>query len=542
MARRLALLLSFVVVLTALAAPTSQGRRTTGASSLTFVLTGHGWGHGVGMPQYGAYGYAQHGFGYARILAHYFPGTTLGPAPMAKVRVLLGQGRKSVVVSSPVAFKVKDGSGSTWTLDPGKITLGTGLKLKVEPDKPARALSAPVVFSPGGQPLSLDDKRRYRGSFQINLVSGKLQVVNVVSLEAYLYGVVPAEMPHTWAAEALKCQAIAARSYALAVRKTGGSFDLFPDTRSQMYLGVDHEFPESNAAVDATAGQVVLYGGNVATTYFYSSSGGRTAAISDAWPNARPVPYLVSVTDPYDTISPYHNWGPFTFTGAKLARVLKVPGQLVDLQAVVNTSGRVATLNATGTRGQVSVDATTVRRVLGLRSTWFTLGALGLQPPTGPPVVYGARVRLDGVARGFGAVALEHRVGTAPWTSDGLVTPKDGTLSIVAKPLQVTQYRLRAGKVASPAVPVAVAPFVRLSQTQDPTTLGGVVRPLLTGRTVAVQRQDGPTWRTVATAAIDASGAFQAKLQLTAGTYRARIGAGRGFAAGTSALLKVIST
>src|ERR671931_1523044 len=143
-------------------------------------------------------------------------------------------------------------------------------------------------------------------------------------------------MPNSWHPEALKAQAVVARSYALAVRKSG-AFDLYPDTRSQVYLGLDHERPSTNAAVDATAGKVVLYEGQVAKTFFFSTSGGRTASAEDVW--GEPVPFLVSVPDPYDSISPYHDWGPLAFTGAKLAKLLKIKGQqIVDLQPELNAS------------------------------------------------------------------------------------------------------------------------------------------------------------------------------------------------------------
>jgi stage II sporulation protein D len=517
----------------------SRGQ-TAPLSAATFVITGHGWGHGVGMPQWGAYGYAQQGWLYPRILAHYYPSTTLGPAPLARVRVLLKAGVKTVNLSSAVPFTVKDASGTSYPLDPGAVTLTTALKVKVDPANPAKALPGPLVFSPGGQPLKLD--RRYRGALQVSVVDGKLQVVNVVGLEAYLYGVVPSEMPHLWAAEALKCQAIVARSYALAVRKTGGSFDLYPDTRSQVYRGADGEQPEASAAVDATAGQVVLYQGKVATTYFYSSSGGRTAAIQDVWPNAKPVPYLVSVADPYDTISPHHNWGPFKFSASTLSKKLKVPGRLVDVQASLNDSGRTTSLTATGTLGEVTVAAGDVRRLLGLRSTWFSLGVLGLSPPTGPAVVYGARARLDGVARGFTPVLLESRVGTAPWSPLGTVTlSPGGVVSTVVKPLQATQYRLTSGKVFSSAVTVRVAPLVKLAAATDQTSLRGSVRPVLEGIEVDVQRQSGTTWKTVARAGLSADGTFQAALTLSPGTYRARVAPGRGFVAGSSAPLRVVT-
>src|ERR671932_2675605 len=101
MRRPLALALAFAVV--AGVVGSAEARRYAPAGpNATFVITGHGWGHGVGMSQYGAYGYAQHGFGYARILAHYFPGTQLGPAQVTKVRVLITSGNRKPKQASPV--------------------------------------------------------------------------------------------------------------------------------------------------------------------------------------------------------------------------------------------------------------------------------------------------------------------------------------------------------------------------------------------------------------------------------------------------------
>src|SRR5919204_35925 len=98
----------------------------------------------------------------------------------------------------------------------------------------------------------------YRGALQVTRAGSALQIVNVVGLDLYLMGVVPREMPNTWPLEALKAQAVVARSYALAHLKHG-AFDLYPDTRSQVYGGIRAEAPSSNAAVSSTAGPVVLY-------------------------------------------------------------------------------------------------------------------------------------------------------------------------------------------------------------------------------------------------------------------------------------------
>src|SRR6266545_5371848 len=242
------------------------------AGAATFVVTGHGWGHGVGMSQYGAYGYAQKGVGYEKIVLHYFPGTELGQAPVSRVRVLLTSGVATLKIGSLADFRVRDATGVVHDVVAGTHTLTPALKLKVDGQDKASALPGPLLFQPGAAPIQL--KHQYRGSIQVDVASGKLRAVNMVGLEQYLYGVVPSEMPYTWAPEALKAQAVAARSYALATRRTG-AFDLYPDTRSQVYLGLEHEKPSTNAAVDATAGTVLLYEGQLAKTFFFSTSGGR---------------------------------------------------------------------------------------------------------------------------------------------------------------------------------------------------------------------------------------------------------------------------
>src|SRR5438094_7446125 len=369
--------------------------------SATFVITGHGWGHGVGLSQYGAYGYAQKGFGYEKIVLHYFPGTEIGDAPVSRVRVLLTSGVAKLQIGSTQDFRVRDGSGVVHNVVTGTYALTPALKLKVDGKDKAMALPGPLLFQPGWAALAL--KHRYRGSIQVDVTSGKLRAINMVGLEQYLYGVVPSEMPYKWLPEALKAQAVAARSYALATRRTG-LFDLYPDTRSQVYLGIEHEKPSTNAAVDATAGKVVLYQGEVAKTFFFSTSGGRTASSEDVW--GEPVPYLGSLPDPYDSISPHHDWGPFAFTGTKLARLLKIKGQqIVDLQPELNASGRTKTLNVVGTKSTVAVDGATLRKSLGLRSTWFSVGVLSLSAPR-VSVVYGSRVRLNGIARGLRQAVL----------------------------------------------------------------------------------------------------------------------------------------
>ena len=538
---------TLVVALLLLAAPGAASARLDAFGSAAairsatplFVVTGHGWGHGVGLSQYGAFGYAKRGVGYRAILAHYYPGTTIGPAPLRRVRILLAQGRSQLTISSTVDFTVTDGTGAIHDVVAGKATFDSKLRLKVDAATKAKALRGPLVFSPGAAPLELG--RAYRGQIQVSVKGAKLQAVNAVGLEPYLNGVVRSEMPHTWAAEALKAQAVAARSYALSHLQSG-SFDLYPDTRSQVYRGVSGEQPESNVAVQATAGQVVLYVGKVAKTFFFSTSGGRTVSAADAW--GQQIPYLLSVPDPYDSISPYHDWGPLAFSAAKLGKVLRSPGRLLDVQTEANSSNRVTTVTAVGASGESTATGAAVRTALGLRSTWFAVGVASLSPPAdATPLVYGTQAKLTGLARSVSAPALEQRPTTSTaWTGAGRVKPiADGTFAVSVKPTLTTWYRLRIGSLRTRQVRVAVAPLVRFDLPQSQTSLRGLERPVLPRALVEIQRLTGSVWRTVTRTRVDANGDFTASLQLRKGSYRARVTPGRGFVPGTTKPLEVVA-
>jgi stage II sporulation protein D len=500
----------------------------------TFFISGHGWGHGLGMSQYGAYGYAQHGWTYDKIIKHYYTGTTIGQAPVSRVRVMLLDSVKQVTISSKLPFQVVDATGSKHALDAGSYAIGAGYKYTDPTNLQAKpvALPYPLEFRPGATALALNG-RGYRGSLRVlKLAPAKVRIVNVVDLELYLRGVVPSEMPKTWAPEALKAQAVAARSYTLSHLHSNGGFDLHPDTRDQVYLGIPHEAPSTTAAVNSTAGQVVLYKGKVASTYFFSTSGGRTASIQDLYPDSPPVPYLVSVPDPYDTISPYHDWGPYRYTAQKLARRLKSPGKLLDVQTVAASSGRVQSVVATGSKGEATATGREVRSALGLRSTWFQVGVLALGAPS-TPLTYGTTTALSGTARGCTSVELQQLDPTGAWKTVSTLSPRGGAVAPKVRPSQSSQFRLVVGKIASDAVPVAVAPSVRLHAPGDLTGFWGTVKPRAAGTTVTVQRQAGSAWRLVASVKTTAQGRFTFSRAVTPGTYRARVAA-KGFAPGLS--------
>src|SRR4051812_41461528 len=283
----------------ALAAAPAQAAKTT------FTIRGAGFGHGVGMSQYGAMGYAEHGWSAAQILAHYYTGTALGTTdPNRKVRIQL------VADSRALSFSGAKQAGAR-KLDPAKtytvkrrgltqVDLSSGGKKLATFTAPLQVAGNPVT--------ALSSVGSYRGVLEFAPTAFKgLFVINAVGLDEYLQGVVPAESPASWPAEALQAQAIAARTYAITTAKSD-DFDHYADTRSQVYRGVGIETAATNAAVSGTRGQVVTYNGQPVVTYFFSTSGGRTEAVENTTLGTAPKPWLQSVEDEYDSVSPRHRW------------------------------------------------------------------------------------------------------------------------------------------------------------------------------------------------------------------------------------------
>ena len=500
-----------------------------------FVVSGRGYGHGVGMSQYGAFGMANEGYTYDEILAHYYTGTKLGRAATKEVRVLLAEGRRAVTISSIVPFTAVDAAGTTYRIPAGPLALRANLSVPTS-EGFASAL-APLVLRPGkGGPLSLDG-RLYRGRLQLMVQGAFLRVVDFVGLEAYLQGVVAGEMPHMWPMEALQAQAVAARSYALANLVKSKPFDLYADQRSQVYLGVAGERPRTSDAVQATAGEVVTYGGGVASTLYFSSSGGKTASAADVF--GVPTPYLISRPDPWDKASPYHRWGPVLIGARTVQAKLGLEVRVLDAAGVPTPSGRLRALTLQTTGGSETVPSGLLRTGLGLRSTWITIGVLRLDRPPGA-VVFGSSLRVSGVARGLASPLLSASFDGSTWTPVGELQPQSGGIvSLQVKPGRTTRYRIEVEGAASPALLVRVAPRVRLTQPAEPRVLTGTVRPRLAGAFVTIERQDSGAWAAVAEAVVDESGAFRAEFELLPGSYRARIAPTDGFAEGVTPVLAV---
>jgi stage II sporulation protein D len=500
---------------------------TTSPASSVVVVSGHGWGHGLGLSQWGTYGYAKHGWTFDRILGHYYSGTSLGSAKVSTVRVLLAAAKKTRIESTG-PWMVVDAAGTKTMLEPAALVLKPKLAITGHPE-----LQPPFTFT-GKQPLIVD-KIPYRGRMSVSSDGKLVQVIDTVGLESYLKGVVPAEMPSTWPPEALKAQAVAARSYALANLATRRPFDLYGDTRSQVFGGVKVENDATSAAVDATKGQVVLYKGKVANTLFFSTSGGRTASALESTGLA--VPYLVPVADPYDTASPYHDWGPVLLDAGAVAKELKLASPIADLQTTTGPSGRVKSMTVlSDDETQVTMTGNQVRGALELRSTWFTPAVLQLQPKS-KTMTYGGALSLTGRTRGADQISLEAKPFGLDWAPAGdLLLDGNGAFSTVVRPQIATQYRLVWGNVRVGLAKIAVA--VRVDATVQQGTAVGTTKPVISNAPVQLQwSADGATgWQEVATSTTDATGAFNlsAPAPETAGAYRVRVAPAHGIAPGLS--------
>lgn len=393
-----------------------------------FTITGRGWGNGVGMSQEGAKRMAQHGYAYPAILRHYFSNTKLGTVKQRTVRVSLQASGSALAswtlrgvggdlriaygstrtISVPagtlvgfrangagiVVWKDSDGDGRQ---DPGEKTLATfGGAVTAWARVSATRSGFTQVHGASG-PWGWNDIL-WRGQVRLTPGSGsragRVYAVDHVLMDDYLRGVVPRETPAEWPMEALKAQAVAARAYAIGELKGSRSlYDMLPTTVSQVYNGygravadgIDrNEEDRTDTAVKATAGQVVMYGRKVVTAFFFSTSGGRTENIENVWPGSTPVPYLVSVADPYeDATAPGHIWkDPLTLKAATMrsrlaGQGLPVPGTLTDVMVTKRgVSGRAMRIVLKGAAGDDKTlkGATQIgrfRRALGLKDTWL---------------------------------------------------------------------------------------------------------------------------------------------------------------------------
>jgi SpoIID/LytB domain protein len=342
-------------------------------AGVSWVVKGHGFGHGVGMSQYGAYGYAKHGKGYDFILGHYYSGTTIGQLNGLRiVRVLLA------VVPGDVGFSEAT-SACGKTLDPKLVyrahRAGSSVKLRGADGKPLADCGRKLRAAGNGR-VEVTGLGAYRGALEVVPTAsdaGSLNAINALPVDQYVKGVIPNESPPSWPQAELRAQAVAARSFALTVDVGGNGFGLYSDTRSQVYRGLASETASTDAAADATKGQVVMYGDEIAETYFSACSGGHTESVQDVF-FGPPVPYLVGVPDPFDYYCPLHDWA-LRFSGpqisAKLAAYLD--GRLKKVVVTERgVSPRIVWAKLYGSGGVTKVRGDQLESALGGYSTWMS--------------------------------------------------------------------------------------------------------------------------------------------------------------------------
>ncbi len=415
------------------------------------TLTGKGHGHGRGMGQWGAFGYAKKGWPAEKILRHYYGGTTAGKADKPEVSVILTK-QSSVNVRADAGMRV-----GGQTVAPGQavrlagttatITSGCNGAVVRSVAVGANPFVDPINPAPSRPPAELLRQcaggAAYRGG--LGLVDGK--VVNRLHVDDYVKGVIPRESLPRWAdeggAEALKAQAVAARTYALAALVKGKKID---DTmNSQVYGGVAGEDQRTNVAADATAGQILLAGAAPAFTEFSASTGGYTAGGN-----------FPAVQDEGDTASPAHNWTA-TVSAASVGRAFGVGAlkalEVVQANGLGPNNGRAMSVRAVGSRGTKTVTGEQARTLLQLKSSWFSIAGQTTRPqivapPTGPGAGAGTlgpleNLDLGALLRGFtenaslGRGVLDKLLGAAGTAFAGKQVSLGGRKSPLGKPLGV---------------------------------------------------------------------------------------------------------
>jgi peptidoglycan hydrolase-like amidase len=430
--RRVVALAAAVAGVVGAAAPPAQAAlpaappRALPASSVpaTLDIAGHGYGHGIGLGQYGAYGYALQGWTYQQILAHYYGGTVPASTSVSTINVSLSE------LSGDATLAVSALPGQTLVVD-GQNTNQTSLTL-VRGQTVASTGGASVVVS---GPWS-GGSRWYPGT--IALPAGSAQVINTVSLVQYVEGVVPRESPASWPAAELEAQAVAARTYALAYLGLYGTSAICDTSACQNYGGDpaqpaygNSDWQQSDQAVTTTGGEVLECAesgpcgaaGALAFTEYSASTGGYSAgyqfpAVLDAGDNPS--------TDPY-----YYSWT----ASVAVSTVEATWPQLGTLTAIEITSrngygdygGRVLSMHLVGSSSTVQLTGAQFAGALGLDSDWFDItNLIGTPPPGSDPGyrVAGAdgSVFAYGTSGDFGSmagVALRRPVVGLAGTPDG---------------------------------------------------------------------------------------------------------------------------
>jgi SpoIID/LytB domain protein len=341
------------------------------------------------MSQYGAEGAARAGVPWRQIIEFYYPGTSWGEH-RGPIEVLITGDTTDdlVVVAEPGlkvtrlhpkrAWQVPANGAVRWRMS-GLADGRTRVEFRRRSTwRTWKSFAGDGQFSAPYGRLTLvkpSGKATYRGRLRSAAVrpgQAARDTVNVLSLDAYLRGVVPLEIPALWSPDAVRAQAVAARTYAAAERAhpNASHYQICDTTQCQVYGGYDVEHPAATQAILDTVGQGLVHDGRPAFTQFSSSNGGFMSAGS--------APYLVAKEDPYDgwAGNPNHTWSE-TIDDAALERHYPAIGDLTSIEVSQRDGngewgGRVQKMSLVGSAGRADITGDTLRSLLGLRSSWFT--------------------------------------------------------------------------------------------------------------------------------------------------------------------------
>jgi SpoIID/LytB domain protein len=415
-------------------------------SSGTYALQGRGFGHGIGMSQYGAKGAAEAGLSWTQIMAFYYPGTSTANNGNPLMRVQL-RGLSALSVLPDTGLRVnldRIGTPAAWTVLPAEVTrsgvtravaawdvayysdatpanAGWWLRFRYVGETGFRnylqspATATTVAFDNPGKTVRRvvgSGWSSYRGELRhvrsTNTSTATRTIVDALPTESYLRGVVPNEMPASWATEAVRSQAVAARTYAEYERlhvPAGRAYDTCDTTACQVFLPVESEVAAADSAIAATAGMIVTYGGAAAFTQFSASNGGYSVAGS--------FPYLSAHADPYDTYS----WTK-SLAVSTLEATWPSIGHLTSLTVSVRDGrgsfgGRTTQLVVAGSTGSVTVSGESFRSALGLQSSLWRTTAARVSAPSFPRDVTGdSRADVVAVMPGTGELRVYPGTGT----------------------------------------------------------------------------------------------------------------------------------
>ena len=298
-------------------------------------------------------------------------------APLTEqhIRVLLFETSSEITIVAPgphtgstAEHEFQAGLGLRWP-----VRLGAN-ELLVD----GRAIGRSLTLVPAGGAWLEIDGLPYRGGVTVQVGEAEtMLVINTVFVDDYLRGVLPAEMPPGWPAEALKAQAVASRTYALASLEPAEPYDICATTDCQVYGGVLVEDDRTNAAITATTGEVVMFGQELAQTYYHSDSGGHVASSSEVW--GAQLPYLSARSD-VQAVSPHRSWT-FRLDPARMQHDLQAlgyaPGTVTGLRVVeYSDSGRAVQADIVTTAGTIRLAGSLLSSTLrgwGMKSTRFRM-------------------------------------------------------------------------------------------------------------------------------------------------------------------------